>query len=290
MKNIFFLCTLMYMLVCSPAYGGTPDTSVPPPNNQSLQEYQSFESLFTLYQPYLENITAYEPIYFLVGTNPAKSKFQISFKYRFFNSAAPLAQTYPWIKGFNFGYTQTSFWDLAATSRPFADTSYKPELFFISSNLYQGNERNSRVFAQTGLQHESNGKSDADSRGTNIAYIKPIVIFFSEKQSQGLQIAPKFWAYYKNDNENNPDLKYYRGYVDLEVTCGRPDRLVVESHFQPAREGNSFTVNLTYPAHQLFLRNLEFYVHVQYSNVLAESLLHYQERTEAMRLGISLVR
>jgi hypothetical protein len=45
--------------------------------------YETLDSLVYLYQPYLTNISAYEPIYFLVRTKPEKSKFQFSFKYRF---------------------------------------------------------------------------------------------------------------------------------------------------------------------------------------------------------------
>jgi hypothetical protein len=31
-------------------------------------------------------------------------------------------------------------------------------------------------------------------------------------------------------------------------------------------------------------------LHIQYVNTLAESLLHYDERTEAIRIGVSIVR
>ncbi len=50
-------------------------------------------------------------------SNPEDSKFQVSFKYRFFNKKGTLAQKYPWVKGFRFGYTQTSFWDLKSESK-----------------------------------------------------------------------------------------------------------------------------------------------------------------------------
>jgi hypothetical protein len=44
------------------------------------QVYPDLDTLHALYQPYAVNISAYEPIYFLVGTEPEKSKLQISFK------------------------------------------------------------------------------------------------------------------------------------------------------------------------------------------------------------------
>jgi phospholipase A1 len=130
----------------------SPDA--PAPANDG---YPTMETLFTLYQPYLGNIAAYEPMYFLVGVEPENTKFQISFKYRFFNQDTDLARSHPWIKGFNFGYTQTSFWDLESQSAPFEDTSYKPELFWISDNFMSRASPVKGLFIETGIQHESNG-------------------------------------------------------------------------------------------------------------------------------------
>ena len=93
-----------------------------------------------------------------------------------------------------------------------------------------------------------------------------------------------------NDKDSNPDLNDYRGYFDLEIKFGKADRLVVESHFRPAKEGNSMQVDLTYPIHQYFSNNTGVYFHVQYVNSLAENLLNYKDRTHALRIGISLVR
>jgi len=105
-------------------------------NETAPKEFETLDPLYELYQPYLKNIAAYEPMYFLVGTDPKKSKFQFSFKYRLFNAEKDLAQRYPWVKGFHIAYTQTSFWDLKSDSKPFEDTSYKPE-FFFSVTQYQ---------------------------------------------------------------------------------------------------------------------------------------------------------
>ena len=47
--------------------------------------YPTLDALFSLYQPYMINISAYEPIYFLFGADPEDSKFQFSLKYRPFD-------------------------------------------------------------------------------------------------------------------------------------------------------------------------------------------------------------
>jgi outer membrane phospholipase A len=253
------------------------------------QEFETLDSLFELYQPYLKNLAAYEPMYFLIGTDPEDSKFQVSFKYRFFNDKGTLAQKYPWVKGLHFGYTQTSFWDLKSASEPFEDTSYKPEFFFLSSKI-KTRFPWLRPFLQTGFQHESNGRGGEDSRSTNYIYVKPIFINYQEKNRLGIMVAPKVWAYVNNDDQTNSDLKDYRGYFDLEVKLGNADSFVLGSHFRWAKEGGSMALDLTYPLHRFFNGNIGLYFQVEYVNALAESLLNYKERTEAVRLGFAIVR
>ncbi|MBU0681229.1 MAG: phospholipase A [Proteobacteria bacterium] len=255
-----------------------------------VEQYQNFDDLFTLYQPYLGNISAYEPIYFLVGTNPEKSKFQFSFRYRLFNPEGPLVIDHPWVKGVNFGYTQTSFWDLKSNSAPFEDTSYKPELFHVTTNLSQRPSWLQGLFLQSGVRHESNGRDEVDSRSTNILYLKPLVIFYNSSSKLGLMIAPKLLVYINNSSENNDDLPDYRGYFELEAKVGKADGLVASTALRWASEGGSVQVDLNYPVHQYLSDNLSVYLHIQYVNALAESLLNYQERTDAFRLGLSFVR
>jgi len=254
-------------------------------SDDDADKYQTFDSLFSLYQPYLGNVAAYEPTYFLVGTQYEKSKFQISFKYRFFNPKGNLASSHPWLTGIHFAYTQTSFWDLKL-----ADTSYKPELHFLSTNIPALGIGNRRFFFQTGLQHESNGQSGEDARSTNYFYVKPIFIFFHPASKIGMQVAPKLWLYIGNEEENNADLKDYRGHFDLQIIAGKGESLVLESHFRWAAEGPSVQVDLTYPLHRILFDNLDFYFQVQYANALAENLRNYWERTEALRLGFAIVR
>lgn len=252
--------------------------------------YGSLDSLMTLYQPYLKNIAAYEPMYFLVGTDPEKSKFQVSFKYRFFNPGGPLALRHPWVKGIHFAYTQTSFWNLKSASMPFEDTSYKPELFFLSSSIDTGALDIRRLFLQGGFQHESNGRGGDASRSTNFLYVKPTFIWFDEASRLGLQVSPRIWTYVANDEETNPDLDDYRGYADLELKLGKADSLVVGTHLGWAAAGASFQVDLSYPLRRFLSGNIDLYLQAQYVNRLAESLLYYRDRCEAVRLGLAIVR
>ncbi len=257
--------------------------------SSAAQNVQTYDEMFSLYQPYLKNISAYEPIYFLVGVDPSESRFQFSFKYRFLNPEFSVVKRYHWIQGFHLAYTQTSFWDLKERSQPFKDTSYKPELFFLTQNLLKKDFGFGSIFFQTGYQHESNGREADLSRSTNYLYLKSIFMVNNKKNELGLQFSPKIWAYVGNDDDTNPDLMDYRGYFDLEIKAGTANSIVFESHFRSARKGNSIRLDLTYPLNNL-LENIDLYFQVQYVNALAESLINYKERTRAFRLGFSIVR
>jgi outer membrane phospholipase A len=62
------------------------------------------------------------------------------------------------------------------------------------------------------------------------------------------------------------------------------------THFRLADQGGSFQFDLSYPLHNIFGDALDVYFYAQYSNVLAESLLDYQERTQALRFGLAFIR
>lgn len=252
--------------------------------------YPTLDSMFALSQPYQKNASAYQPVYFLVGADPEESKFQLSFKYRIFDTESILAKSNPWIKGLHLGYTQTSFWDLKSSSAPFDDTSYKPEIFWLSQN-YLTSEHGllKGLFFQTGVQHESNGKDEESSRSTNFLYVKPVLVFYDDDSKFGLQLSAKIWSYFEND-ETNEDLSDYRGYFDLETEFGFADSFVFNTLFRLADEGASFQLDISYPLDKIFGDALDVYFYVQYANMLAESLLDYQERSQEIRFGLALIR
>ena len=258
--------------------------------SEQQEEYPTLSSFFGLAQPYLDNISAYEPIYFLVGVDPEESKFQISFKYRPFTSKGTLNKNLPWLQGFHLAYTQTSFWDLKSESTPFQDTSYKPEVFFLTPNSSFRPTGIDGLFFQLGYQHESNGRAEPESRSTNYLYLKSIFVWYNESTQLGLGIAPKVWTYVNNDNQTNPDLSDYRGYFQVNIRAGKADGLILGTDLRWAKEGGSIQADLTYPISQFLGDNLDIYLQLQYVNALAESLINYQDRTEAFRIGFALVR
>jgi outer membrane phospholipase A len=229
-------------------------------------------------------------MYFLIGTDPQKSKFQISLKYVFFDGQSRLGQKYTWLQGIHFGYTQTSFWDLKSASAPFKDTSYKPELFFLSNNLSIRPSWLNGFFMQTGIRHESNGRGGQDSRSTNTFYLNPIFIQYDPQTHLGLQVSARIMGYTGNDDDTNRDFPDYRGYFEVEVKAGKAEGFVLGASFRFAPKGVSTQLDLTYPLSRLWSNAAGIYLHAQYTDALAESLLNYQERTQAFRLGFAIVR
>ncbi len=245
----------------------------------------------TMLQSFLEDLSTYEPMYFLLGVDPGldQSKFQFSFKYRLFNPRGYLAEKAPWVSGFHLAYTQRSIWDLKNDSKPFEDTSYMPEVFYLLPKIDLELERISAFGIQGGFQHESNGKGGTDSRSTNYLYIKPVLGVHLAGPFH-LKFAPKLFTYVDNEDENNADLADYRGYLDLEVGIMDPEGIALNSHSWWAREGVSVQLDLTYPMTRLMGKNLNFYLQAQYFSGYAETLIHYNERQDAFRLGFAIVR
>lgn len=245
----------------------------------------------TLAQSYLDSLSVHQPMYFLPGVDPGleQTKFQFSFKYRLFNPDGFLAEKAPWVSGLHLGYTQRSIWDLKSDSKPFDDTSYMPELFYLLPKINLNVARISAFGIQGGFQHESNGKGGDDSRSTNILYLKPL-LGVHLINTVYLKIAPNLFTYINNSESTNEDLMDYRGYFDLEVGIVDTQGLALNSHFWWATEGASVQLDLTYPMTRLLGKDLNFYLQAQYFSGYAETLLHYNERHDALRIGLSIVR
>lgn len=245
-------------------------------------------------------VKAHEPVYILAGNEDPSTKFQFSFKYQVFNPVGGLAQKMPALGGVYFAYSQTSFWDLGdeENSNPFYDSSYRPELMLSYDNLdrFFRDDKGNRFLPdgltfnfQAGLKHESNGRSEPDSRSVNIVYIRPIIRM---ENSDGwfVAVAPTFWTYVF-DLSDNPDIEDYRGHGELRLVAGRAGGLQLAATGRIGESGHgSVMVDVTYPIRALTFGNFDAYLDVQYFNGYGESILNYNQSEETLRFGISLVR
>jgi outer membrane phospholipase A len=233
----------------------------------------------------------FEPFYFIAGTETPNAKFQISLKYQLFTDDVWLATQWSGATNLFVAYTQTSLWDWNEPSAPFYDTSYKPELNYTWLHVDGGHWGDwIRLDLQGGLQHESNGKDEADSRSLNIAYLRTTVTFGRIGSFQ-VRVSPKVFVYL-GDLGDNPDIADYRGYVELRTILGWSDNVQLSA---TTRVGNDFDraslqLDLTYPMWKLPLLRSSLFLQAQYFTGYGESLLRYDGRSDSFRAGFALFR
>ena len=241
-------------------------------------------------QFFKDHISGYEPLYFIAGTKSPTAKFQISFKYQLLNRDGPLAVRVPALKGFHIAYTQTSLWNLNSSDPSFYDTSYKPEFLYLWNRALGGKPGGRyQLDLQTGVQHESNGTGGALERSLNIVYLRPTLTL---GRNDGLQltIQPRAWLYV-GGLAHNPDMPDYRGYVDLRTILGWKRGLQLSALGRMGRDGGheSLQLDLTYPTIKFF-GSFSLYLDVQYFTGYGETLRGYNQKSEALRVGLSLFR
>jgi outer membrane phospholipase A len=240
---------------------------------------------------FADNFYGYEPMYFLYGPEPRDARFQLSLKYRFLDLAEPAARQTGSLRGLFFGYTQTSLWDLESASRPFEDTSYMPELFYLQQDVPIAPAAGiHRLDFQTGIQHESNGQAGDDSRSLNIAYVRPTLVF-GDPEEYHFSVSAKVWTYI-GDLTDNPDIYRYRGYFDLHVDYGSFDGWKVASTWRKGTEGSNGSVqfDVTYPLNRIFFGNLDFFLYGQLFSGYGETLLNYDHCDTSFRVGLGVYR
>ena len=240
---------------------------------------------------FLKNLSVYRPIYFLVGPSPFDAKFQLSFKYQLFTGGEGFARRWPVLSGLYFAYTQQSFWDLHAPSKPFTDSSFSPELFYRTHLTSLGKRFNGAdVDMQIGIFHESNGKSGADSRSLNAVYLKPSVTI-PLKHNLTFSLAGQVWDYIGSLGDN-PNIGDYRGHASILASMGDPNGLMLTTQLRggiTTGKGN-VSVDASYPLNALSFSNLDLYFYVQLYHGYGEDLIDYDKKDTRIRLGFAFVR
>jgi phospholipase A1/A2 len=233
----------------------------------------------------------FEPFYFIAGTETPNAKFQISLKYQLFTDDVWLATKWSGVTNLFVAYTQTSLWDWNEPSAPFYDTSYKPELNYTWQRVDGGHWGDAiRLDLQGGLQHESNGQDDADSRSLNLAYLRTTVTFGRIGKFQ-VTVSPKVFVYV-GDLSDNSDIADYRGYVELRTTLGWSDNVQLAATTRVGKDFDraSLQLDLTYPMWKLPVLRSSVFLQAQYFTGYGESLLRYDERGDSFRAGFALFR
>jgi phospholipase A1/A2 len=236
-----------------------------------------------------DHFAPHEPVYFIYGTKTPAAKFQLSFKYRIFGDSPGDLDTTR--NSLQFGYTQRSLWDIEGSSSPFYDTSYMPEIFYeyLTPEPPEGSGKITFLGAQAGYGHESNGREGLDSRSINMLFIRPSVAL-GHIGGWRVILIPKLFTYI-SDLSDNRDIRKYRGFGEARLIFGKNEgpqfssSLIVGSGW----EHRSLQLDFSVPIH-FYAGDFATYFLLQYFNGYGESLLHYHDKTSALRGGFSFVR
>lgn len=223
--------------------------------------------------------TIFQDNYFITGSslneplnsNNSDAKFQISIKERITNA------TLPFNSFLYFTYTQKSFWDIYKNSSPFSEANYNPALGIGKFYL---NKHRLLNLVGIGLEHESNGKDSIYSRSWNKVSFHYMIAF-----PASITLSMTTWIpfAYKSDN---PDLMKYMGYFEANFTKkSKNSRFVVEITAKKGATWDSKGSLQTQLYFRIGKKNNQ-YLSIQYFTGYAESLLHYDEKTNKIRFGI----
>lgn len=219
--------------------------------------------------------------YFLTGIpldeattrESADVKYQVSFKQRL--SKKPIiGGFFPYLM-----YTQKAFWDIYASSKPFAEINFNPGVAIVRPFYLKGKKL---TYASISLEHESNGRDSIYSRTWNMLAFS-LRSRLSDKWTVGL----RGWLPIV-DKEDNPNLTKYVGYGEASATYQiYPGRWSADAIF---RKGTG-VINHGSLQTQINYRPFKaenYYISLQWFVGYTESLIDYQEHTSMLRLGFVL--
>ena len=259
-------------------------------------------SLFTALLPAAETkpdaelrqaIYPYESTYFAMepgwlSERPQNAKFQFSFAFQVIHTPdrQPDGPLRP--DGLFIAFSQTSFWDLGSDSKPFYDSSYRPELWWHVGVPNGGWADHAGL--EPGFGHESNGKSGDDSRSINHLFLRALAVWDVDQWL--VQASPRVRTYTEKDN--NPDIQRYRGYVDLQLSAAKINSwsLSLTGRIGSRVNHASLLAELTHPIGAWTGGWVEGYLYLQGFSGWSETLLGYNRETEAPRilLGYAITR
>lgn len=209
-------------------------------------------------------------------------KFQLSLQKEIASNLLGFDESY------NFGYTQTSWWQSYDDSAPFRETNYQPE-FFITIPYKVHNSLLKAI--KFGLLHESNGQSDPLSRSWNRIYTQAyfqVGSFFISPRAWHRLSEPKKKHPLDHKGDDNPHIHHYLGYGDLSVIYPWGTHLLkatITNNLSQNNNKGGVDLQWSFP-----LWNSGVFGFLQYYYGYGESLIDYDRLTHRLGLGFSMSR
>jgi outer membrane phospholipase A len=232
-------------------------------------------------------LSFFEPMFFAVGDgSDANAKMQLSFKLRLYEPTDKTSRDF--VDNMYFGYTQAAFWDLTSYSKPFIDTNYMPSFFYYIPNTDWRVDGNAVGFA-AGIEHESNGKDEPESRSLDVLFVRPY-FDFGDTRDFHWSASPNLYAYIEK-NENS-DIAKYRGYGDFHLSYGKDNDWQAAWILRKGTSTEKFSAELqaTYPINRWY-PGVAGYLMLQAFTGYGEYLLDYSEREPwSVRIGYAISR
>ena len=209
-----------------------------------------------------------------VSTKDAELKFQFSFRQQIYRSLY-------------FAYTQKSFWRVLdqEESRPFRETNYNPELFY---RLLRPAASRGAWGGDLGIEHESNGSREPDSRSWNRVFIAPFVEYGK------LRAELKLWRRIPEDakktpddtsGDENPDISDFYGYGELRFAYVNrwQHRAALMTRWNFATDNGAVQLDYSVPT-----GTSNLFVYGQFWSGYGESLIDYNRSFTRYGIGVMI--
>jgi phospholipase A1 len=182
-----------------------------------------------------------------------------------------------------FGYTQTVNWQAynKRNSRPFRETDYEPEGILTFGT---GNEGNGFKLINLGLVHQSNGSTEAESRGWNRVYAQ------GGWEWNRLSILARLWYRLPETvaEDDNPDIQDYLGRGDIvtryQTEGGYVASLLVRHTLRSSPSRGFAQLDWATPVLSWIGAAR---LHLQLSAGYGETLIDYNHKQTTLGIGIS---
>ncbi|MBT0727541.1 phospholipase A [Rosenbergiella australiborealis] len=177
-------------------------------------------------------------------------------------------------------YTQRAWWQISNSkeSSPFRETNYEPQLFVGWATDYSLGDWTLRD-VETGLNHESNGRSDPTSRSWNRAYLR----LMAENGNMTAEIKPWVRLDTGGGDDDNPDIIRYMGHYRAKLGYKWGESVFsVEGQYNWTSGYGGAQLGWSYP----ITRNVRFYTQL-YSGY-GESMIDYNHRQTRIGIGLTL--